>query len=79
MDNRSGIEFSISLMRILKSAVDVTESCGTPAGHGLTDDRVAVSLTCYLLSSRGRLYQRRLAKTVNRQKFKNTPIHLLSD
>jgi hypothetical protein len=52
MDNRSEIEFPISLLWILKSSGDITEPCGTPAGHGLTDNRVLASLTCCLLPPR---------------------------
>jgi hypothetical protein len=39
-DSCYGIEVSRSFTWTLKSVGDITEPCGTPARHGLTDDKV---------------------------------------
>ena len=39
-DSCYGIEVSRSFTWTLKSVSDITEPCGTPARHGLTDDKV---------------------------------------
>ena len=53
MDNRSGIELSMSLIWMLKSTGDITEPWGTPACRAwFNRDRVPASLTCWFLSSK---------------------------
>ena len=47
-----GIESSTSFTYTLKSVGEMTEHCGTPAGHGDTVDKKEFSFTCWLRPSK---------------------------
>ena len=50
--SESGTESSRSLICTLKSVGDMTDPWGTPAGQGITENKLPPNLTCWLLPSR---------------------------